>query len=229
MDTIALLLTPLISLMRVMLEGLNSMVLSYGLSIILLSITMRLLMTPIIRLAIRAEQRHSHIELEMAPELASIRSNFVGRERFERTEALYGEHDYHPIHSVVSLGPLLLQLPFLLAALFLLTRYDALDGQSFLFINDLGAADGLISFGGIVINLLPLLLTAIAILESLVKRNSTTASRLKFIVVATVIVILIYPLSAAVCLYWLTSNSWSFVAEACSVWRLAGSNRVDPD
>ncbi|MEQ8860769.1 MAG: membrane protein insertase YidC [Pseudomonadales bacterium] len=211
METIALLLTPVISLMRVMLEVLNSVVLSYGFSIILLSMVMRLLMMPIAKRAIRAEQRHAQIQLQMAPSLACIRANFEGRQRFERTEALYEKHDYHPIHSITSLGPLLLQLPFLLAALFLLTGYDALDGQSFLFIDDLGAADGLISFQGVVINLLPLLLTAVAIVEAFVKPNTSTNSKLKFIVVATVIAVLIYPLSAAVCLYWLTSNLWSLI------------------
>jgi YidC/Oxa1 family membrane protein insertase len=213
MDTIAALLAPLIALMLIMLEILHSAVSSYGLAIILLSIAMRLLMTPILQLAVRAEERHARVELAMAPTLADIGANYVGRERFERTEALYKAHGYHPIQSIVSLAPLLLQLPFLLAAMFLLTDYDALEGQRFVLIGDIGRSDRLLSIGGITINILPLLLTATAITESLIKRNVTVGSRLKFVIVATVIAVLIYPLPAAVCLYWLASNIWSFGSE----------------
>ena len=111
--------------------------------------------------------------------------------------------------------PLLFQIPFLLAALFLLIDYPPLAGQPFGFIADLSQPDRLLELGNAVsINVVPLLLTAVALLDSALKPEATPQSRIKFLIVSLVLVVLIYPLPAGVCVYWLASNVFSLAGSA---------------
>ena len=100
-----------------------------------------------------------------------------------------------------------------------------------MFLSDLGSPDQLIPLSfmgaGVNLNILPLLLTGVAIVESIIKRNATKSGRLKFMIVATVIVILIYPLPAAVCLYWFTSNVVSLLSELNGIAQVANQKKLE--
>ncbi len=222
MEAIALVLSPLIWLMRTALDALAGVV-GYGWAIVLVAVIVRVVVTPVTRLGAVAEKSHSAKLASLQPAIAEIRATSKGRERFERIDALYTENNYHPIHSMVSILPLMLQIPFLLSALILLVSHPSLHGQSFLFIHELTAPDQLVPLvSGYRANLLPVTLTGVAIFESFIRRGSTTGSRLKFLAISTLIAILIYPLPAAVCLYWLVSNVWSLGSELLS-WRKSGA------
>lgn len=213
METVALILSPLIWIMRAMLDGLAAWA-GYGSAIIILSTLIRVMTTPIAERAAVAGRRHTEKLAAMEAAVADIKATSRGRERFERIDALYTQNNYHPIHSMVSLLPLLAQIPFLLSALVLLTGHAALRGESFLFIRDLSAPDQLLPLlGQVRANALPIALTGIAMLEAFIRRGASAGSRIKFSIVSTVIAVVIYPLPAAVCLYWLTSNLWSLVTE----------------
>ncbi len=216
METLATLLWPLIALLRLLLEAIHPLVGSYGLSIMLLSLIVSTALSPVTALARRLENKDRLRHDEMAPFLAEIRAKYTGRERFERTDEIYQRFDYHPIKSMGSLLPLFVQLPFLIAALILLVDYPPLEGVPFLVVPDLGAPDGLLPIPplDLRVNLLPILLTGIAVLESSIRPESTAQSKRRFLIVAVVLLILIYPFPAGVCLYWLTSNLLSFLRAA---------------
>ena len=101
----------------------------------------------------------------MEPQLAAISGSLKGRERFERIEQIYQEHGYHPIQNATAILPLFLQVPFLLAALFLLSNDAQLGSERFLFIRDLLRPDVLIHWAGWSINALPILITLVALAE----------------------------------------------------------------
>ena len=227
MEFVSLLLSPISEAMRVALTLFEGATGSYGIAIILLSMTVRLLTAPVTRVAGRAEARDRQTQAAMADELREIRRTSKGRERFERTEALYQRHGYHPMRSVASLLPLFLNLPFLLAALFLLSTYAPLTGMPFLVISDLLEPDRLMHLGAVTINLLPILITVVTLSESLIGTNSTRSSRLRFLIVGLVIAILIYPMPAGVCLYWLASSCASFLASASRRLKTASGLRHD--
>lgn len=212
MEFVQLLLTPIIWVMSQVLGLLHTVTGVYGLAIIGLSILVRLAMTPISKIAAKAEETERAVQAAMEPDLFKAKKELKGREQFEQIEKIYEAHGYHPIKSVVSLLPIALQIPFLLSALFLLVGNPLIEGRSFLFVNDLGAPDGLLNLGAFSVNLLPLLLTCVALFESHLRRGQTQAMKVRFLIVSVVIAVLIYPLPAAVCLYWLTSNVWSFAA-----------------
>lgn len=205
MGIINAILSPIMAAMGFVLELAYRLVGSYGAAIVILALAVRLATAPIVKLARRAQERSRKVVQAMEPELAQIRATSTGRERFERTEEVYQRHDYHPIHSVTSLLPIFLQLPFLLSALFLLSDFPALAGQPFLFVPDLSRPDGLILLGDVTLNLLPILITAIPLLESRLS-DANAGERARFLIIALVVAALIYAAPAAVCLYWLTTT-----------------------
>lgn len=206
------LLLPLTIVLRFILEAIVPVLGSYGLAIMVLSLIVSTLLSPISTIARRMEQKDKLRQEQMAPLIDEVRKNYSGQERFEKTDQIYQNFDYHPIKSMASLLPLFVQLPFLLAALFLLIDYPPLQGEHFLFIQDLGKPDQLLSLPGTpwAINLLPVALTLVAVLESVMRPEATRQSQRRFLIVAVVLLVLIYPFPAGVCLYWLTSNLASF-------------------
>lgn len=208
MVILTLVLSPIVAAMRLILTTIHAATGSYGVSIILLSLVVRCVTAPLAIAVRKAEARERVVQASMEPELIEIHRTSTGRERFERTEELYNRHGYHPIQSVTSLVPLFLQIPFLLAALFLLSDYPPLAGERFLFIPDLLKPDGLASG----INVLPILIIAATLAELCVKTGMTRSARMRFLVVAAVITVLIYPAPAGVCLYWLSSTIWSLLS-----------------
>jgi YidC/Oxa1 family membrane protein insertase len=205
MHTLSLVLSPIILPMRVMLELAHGLVGNYGVSIILMSAIVRFVTAPIAKLARASEDRNRMRHAAMQRQLSVIKATSKGRERFERTEALYRRHNYHPIMAVSAALPLVLQIPFLLSALLLLSVHPPLSGQPFLLIRDLSRPDGLIPFGVTTINLLPLLICLTALVESAIN-DADRGTKLRFLIMTGVIVGLIYAAPAGVCLYWLTSN-----------------------
>jgi YidC/Oxa1 family membrane protein insertase len=202
-------LWPLSAALKMTLEAIHGVLGSYGLSIICLSLIVSLLISPVAAYARRLERKDRLRTEAMAPQIAEIKQNYTGQQRFERIDKIYQQHGYHPINSMLSVLPLLIQLPFLLAALFMLMNLKPLQGQSFLFIDDLAQPDGLLRLGGYAINVLPLLLIAVTILESHLQKESTPQSRRRFLIVAAVLLVLIYPAPAGVCLYWFTATCFS--------------------
>ncbi len=209
MDTLEVLLYPIVVAMGFVFEMLHGALGSYGLAIIGTSAVVRLVMYPIIKASLRLEEKERRTQLAMAPAIASATATLSGRARFEAIDAIYQTHGYHPIKSLITLVPLLLQIPFLLGALHLFVDYPALVAAKFLIIDDLSKPDQLVRLGTLAINVLPIALAAIAVLDSALNRNATRQARWRFLVVTAVLLVLIYPLPAAVCLYWLTSNVWS--------------------
>jgi YidC/Oxa1 family membrane protein insertase len=219
MPILTLVLAPIIEAMRVLLVALHHLTGSYGTAIILLSLVVRLVTAPISRTAAKSGARDREVRLAMETELGEIRATSRGRERFDRTEALYNKHNYHPIKSMVSLLPLFLQVPFLLAALFLLSDYPPLAGESFLIIPDLLKPDGLLSLGNLSVNVLPLLITLVTFAESAIKVGSAHTERMRFLIIGLVIALLIYSAPASVCIYWLTSTLLSLLSSSTEAFR----------
>ena len=209
METLKTILWPLVAGLEVALELLYSLTASYGLAIICLSLLVSTVLLPVAAKAREMEAEDKKRLDLMAPKIAGIRAQYRGQERFERIDEVYQIHGYHPIKSTVSLLPLLIQLPFLLSALLLLSDYPPIQGQSFLFIPDLAAPDHLLGLGDLSANALPIALVAVTLAEAWVKKESTTQSRRRFLVIALVILVLIYPAPSAVCLYWFASTCFS--------------------
>ena len=217
MQYIELILFPIIYVMRVLLELFYSLSGSYGVSIVLLSVVVSFATLPLARYGKTIQDKEEAIQRQMRPQIQAAKQELKGEEQFLRIEAIYKEHNYHPIHSLKSAAGLLPQIPFLLAALFLLWDYAPLAGQGFLFVHDLGLADALIALGGsenaTTINLLPFLMSGISLTEVFLGRGSDAGAKLRLSIISVVLLVLVYQLPAAVLVYW-TSNNLISLARA---------------
>ena len=137
-----------------------------GVAIIGVSLAVNLLCLPLYRRAdaIQTEQREKQKKMEKWTN--HIRDAFKGDERVMMQQAYYREQHYSPLSVFKNSISLLLQIPFFMAAYNYLSHLDLLAGTSFWFISDLSKPDGLITIGGVAINLLPILITLINFVSS---------------------------------------------------------------
>jgi YidC/Oxa1 family membrane protein insertase len=202
-------LSPIIWLMRQVLELAHGLTGSYGLAIVLLSLAVTLATYPLALISRRAEEKEKALQDAMKPGLDEAKAKYKGEQRFNAIEKVYKAHNYHPIKALRSLGGLALQLPFLIAALLLLVDYAPLAGVPFLVIADLARPDGLIGLGELSVNLLPLLMVAVSLLDAWANPLMGREAVGRFVILALGLFILVYALPAAVVLYWTSNNVWA--------------------
>jgi hypothetical protein len=108
---------------------------------------------------------------------------------------------------------ILIQIPFFIAAYTFLSHLEAMRGFSFLFIRDLGAPDGIITFGnGLKLNILPVLMTLInCISGAIYTRGFPWREKTQVYGMAAVFLVLLYNSPAGLVLYWTMNNILSLI------------------
>lgn len=177
---------------------------SYGISLILLSITTTLLIFPFMRSANKMQANEKHIQDVLAPQLKKIKSESTGAEQHMRITKLYHRYAYHPVLAVRSAAGVALQIPFLMAAYFMLSSLPNIQGQSFLIINDLSKPDGLLGS----INLLPILMTMINLMSAWTMTNFARKDKIQAAVIAFLFLLLLYNAPSALLIFWTFNNFW---------------------
>ena len=180
---------------------------SYGISLILLSMLTTLVLTPVVGWAMRIQKDEKRIQDILQPQTERIRSESTGSERHNRIVALYRSYAYHPILAVRSVVGLVLQLPFLIAAYYMLSGLPEIRGQSFLFVKDLSEPDGLISG----LNLLPILMTAINLLTAFTTETFGKKEKLQSLLIAFLFLVLLYAAPSALLIFWTFNNAWGLL------------------
>lgn len=220
METLQALLFPLIWLFGKVLEGFHDLTGSYGVSILGLSLFVALVTWPLARYAQKIEARDRALHEAMAPKIAAAKQQFKGEQRFHAIDAVYKQHNYHPIKSMKSVAGFGVQLPFLLTSLLLLISHPSLAGEKFLLVPNLSQPDALLCLNGFSMNILPLAMTAVTLCEAFIKPEMTREGRRKFYFIAAGLLLLVYALPSGVVIYWTTSN---LVSLAKSAFRAAKS------
>lgn len=200
-------LSPITWLMQVLLNFYVSLVSSTGVSIILVSFTFALLLLPIRKWTYRKEERINRKIKIVNSEVQALKGKLKGEELFLATEKIYKNHHYHPIHSVGMSASFLVMLPVLISAILLFSGNGILTGKSFLYIGDLSKPDGLLGS----VNLLPLLMSAIALIDAQLLFKDDKQSRYRFFFITLVLLLLVYNSSSGLVLYWTGSNLMSLV------------------
>ena len=199
-------LSPIVWLMNWVLQFYIGITNSTGLSILLVSFTFAILLLPLRKMAQGLEQRISTKTQLVNEEVASLKQTLKGEKLFLATEKIYEKHNYHPIHSIGLGASFFVMLPVLISAIILFTG-DVLASKSFLFINDLSQPDNLLG----PINLLPLIMTGITIIDAKMRFNDDKSSQYRFYIIAAVLLVLVYSLAAGLVLYWTGSNIMSLI------------------
>ncbi len=194
---------------------------NYGYAIVLLSVFISLLLLPVYMLAERLQKKELLQRQSMQAKLDEIKQGFQGQEQFMMIQSLYRLHKYHPVLGLRSIGSLLIQIPFFFAAYHMLRDFTALEGMSFLFIEDLSKADALFPFGRYRINVLPFIMTAINIMAANVyTRRVDPKSLVSAWNMALIFFVLLYAMPSGLVLYWTCNNMFTLLKNVVLSFRL---------
>lgn len=208
-----LILSPVVWLMENILSLYVALTQSVGLSIVLLSFTMMLLVRPLRKRAQALEARITAKSKLVGDEVRALSEDLRGEKHFLETEKIYNAHGYHPIHSIGQGASFFVLLPILLSAIMLFSGTPIVAGESFLLVGDLSETDRL--FG--TINVLPFLMTGITVADARIRFRNDRMTQYKFYGIAFVLFFLVYNMPSALILYWTASNLFAFANICLSI------------
>ena len=191
---------------------------SPGVSIIVLSLAVNLLLLPLYRRADTLQKEERDLTARMQPRIDQIRRSFTGDERFMILKTFYRQNNYKPWHALKGSLSLLLQIPFFIAAYAFLSNLKLLQGVSFGPIRDLSLPDGLLVLGSHSFNLLPILMTAINVVSGIIyTRGMPLKSKIQLYGMALLFLVLLYNSPSGLVFYWTLNNLFSLVKNLLTV------------
>lgn len=203
----AILISPIEFVMQLVFERAYVLTDSYGVSILLLSLSITLLASPVYYIADKWKNVEGKITQKLAANIKEIKSVYSGQERYMMLRTLYRQNNYHPIMAIRTSFGFLIQIPFFLAAYMFLGGYENIEGHSFLFFNNLAKPDALISFGGTSINVMPFVMTFINLIAVYIYgKNQAAKENIQLYLVSILFLILLYTAPLALVLYWTSNN-----------------------
>lgn len=198
----------------------------YGIAIMALALSVKLLMLPLTALAARWQRQVNSVQARMHPELQRIKAEYRGEEQAEALLALHRQHGVTPFYTIWSLFGVMIQLPVFIGVFDMLLHHPGLLDASFLWIEDLARPDRLLAlpltipFFGAYLNLLPFLMTAINLVAA---RQSPAAGmdagqhrsrQIQLYAMSGGFLLLFYTFPAAMVLYWTCTNALHALAES---------------
>lgn len=183
-----------------------------GLAIIALSLVMNILVLPLYRRADAMQEQARDTEMKLHKGVAHIKKTFSGDERMMILQTYYRQNHYRPTDALSGSISLLLEIPFFMAAYQFLSHAEILNGVAFGPIRDLGAPDGMLVMGGLAINLLPILMTAINCVSSaLYLKGFPLKTKIQLYGMALFFLVFLYGSPAGLVFYWTLNNLFSLV------------------
>jgi len=180
---------------------------SYGLSIILLSLAVTIIMFPLYWFAEILQQKERNRKSAMQSGLDEINDLKNKQEKYYYTKELYRQHNYKSYYALTGLIGLAIQVPFFIAAYWMLLEYTPLKGIPFGPIKDLSLPDNIFAIGGMAVNTLPILMTMVNLFSiSLQYKYMNKNEAIQLSVIAIVFLVLLYDLPAGMVLYWTMNN-----------------------
>jgi YidC/Oxa1 family membrane protein insertase len=206
-----------------LLGWIQSVVPVWGLAIMLLSLLVSVLMSPLSKIADRVQKQVGATEARLAPDLSRIKQEYRGEEQANKILALYKSAGVHPLYTLKSMLGVALVIPVFVAAFNMLAENIHLLNTSFLWMADLSRSDALtqlpfsLPFFGSELNLLPFLMTVLSIGASWLQKPLDQNQQLRarqlrnMLLMAVVFFVLFYTFPAGMVLYWTTNNVISVV------------------
>ena len=206
-------------------------------SLLILSLIVNFLVLPLYKKA-DALQKESHEKAKsMEKWVSHIRKHFSGDKRFMILSAYYRIEGYNPISSLYDAIPLLLQVPFFIAAYRYVSTLQVLKGVEYGPIKDLLSPDGLLIISGVTINILPILMTLINCVSGYIyAKDYSFRQRLQIYSFALIFLVLLYNSPSGLVLYWTMNNIFSlcknlysrFIPENSVLLKVLGSFMIIP-
>lgn len=212
MDNI--LLMPFIWVLEKLFTLSNLLCQNLGLAIILLSIFVYLITFPLIKLVEKLSHKEESKKEKIKHLIEEINTAYKGQTRFFYTKTLYRIHGINPLSDLFGIAKLLVQIPFFLAAYHYLSSLEVFNGIHFLFIADLSKMDQSLPFAGIKLNILPILMFLINSISAFIFAKENKNEFYTLFITGLLFLVLLYPMPAALVLYWTCNNIISLIVES---------------
>ncbi len=191
---------------------------NWGVSIILLSITIYLCLFPFTAKSTKAMKKIQ----ELQPKIEALKLKYKDNPQKLNKELLelYREYRVNPLGGCL---PLFFQLPVFFALYQVLLRFVELKGARFLWIKDLSLPDRAfhlkvnLPFFGEYINILPLLIVLLGLLQQNLTQTQQSQQKQMGLFFVVFIGIIFYQFPSGLVLYWLTQNILTLIYQ----WRIS--------
>jgi YidC/Oxa1 family membrane protein insertase len=190
-------------------NGLHAMGMPYGLTIIAITVIIKLVFWPITNASTKSQKRMQALQ----PQLQAIAEKYKDDpvKKNEKTMAFWKEHKINPMGSCL---PTLIQIPVFFGFYWMLRNAIELRGVSFLWAFDLSQPDTIAYVAGFPINPLPLIMGASQLWQSHLMPASPGMDPgqqkiMKFM--PLMFIALLYRMSAGLTLYWTVQNLLSIL------------------
>lgn len=183
-----------------------------GMSIFALSLAMNFLVLPLYNYADTMQAKAMALEAKLSDGVKHIKRTFHGEEQLMMLQTYYRQNHYSPYNVVKCSLPVLLEIPFFIAAYDFLAQLDILHGMPLGPIKDLGAADGLLVFGDYTINILPLIMTLLNVVATyFFTKSYPSGTKLQLYGIAVFFLVFLYNSPAGLVFYWTLNNLFNLL------------------
>ena len=174
------------------------------------SIVINFLALPLYNIADSIQERERLISKRLEYRVKRIKKAFKGDEQFMMLSTFYRQNGYHPLYALRSSLSILIEIPFFIAAYKFLSHCDALMGESWFVLKDLGKPDGLLSIAGFKVNVLPVIMTLINIVSGMIyTKGFSVREKLQLNIIAIIFLVLLYSSPSGLVFYWILNNIFS--------------------
>jgi YidC/Oxa1 family membrane protein insertase len=193
----------LCTLLLVTLNFIHSVIPNYGVAIILLTVLVKIIFWPVTHKSTESMKKMQ----ELQPEIKKVQAKFKNKpkELQMATMELYKDNKVSPFSSCL---PMLIQIPVFIALFTVLRSAVELRFSSFLWITNLSEPENLLAAVlPIPLNILPLLMTAISLLQQKMAPAGGDPQQKKMMMFMPVMMLFIfYQMPSALVLYWTVSQ-----------------------
>ena len=205
-------LYPLVQIIEIAFMLFDKLFDNTGIAIMGVSFVVTILCLPLYIVAERWQQLERDTQARLKGGVDRIKAVFKGDEQYMILSTYYRQNHYHPMMALRSSFGLLIQVPFFMAAYSCLSNLPALQGESFLFIRNMGEPDALFSIGSFTVNILPIAMTAINIVAGAIyTKGFPFKEKAQIYGMALLLLVILYNSPAGLVLYWTMNNIFSLV------------------
>lgn len=189
----------------------HSVVPSWGWSIVIMTICIKLLFWPLTAKASRSQKRMASIQGPMAELKEKHKDN--PQKMQQETLKLFKEHQVNPVAGCL---PMLIQMPIFLGLFYMLRTASELRFESFLWVSDLSLPDTQFELSGFPINILPMIMGVTMFLQMSMMPVSPTADPMQqkiFKFLPFIFLIFLYNFASGLVLYWTVQNILTIIQQ----------------
>lgn len=191
--------------------AIHSLVPSWGWSIVIMTICIKLIFWPLTSKASRSQKRMAKIQGPMAELKEKHKDN--PQKMQQETLKLFKEHQVNPVAGCL---PMLIQMPIFLGLFYMLRTASELRHEPFLWVSDLSLPDTQFEIAGFPVNILPMIMGVTMFVQMSMMPVSPTADPMQqkiFKFLPFIFLVFLYNFASGLVLYWTVQNILTIVQQ----------------